>query len=180
MAGKPGVFSHDSMRRISRAVQHYEGGGRDMPVVRLPRMAEDVSAIKLGKVGQQWETQLPAISIPIWDAGTIGNPLVSTSAETVMAGNMLFTIKSGSWVYLAGVEIGGDTLWHVIAASDTYGAATIGGADLSIHTDYDGDVNQALGHNANGVLKWFNCEQSPDWSTYFDGSPSNINYFGCD
>lgn len=169
MAGKPGVFSSGSMRRISRAVQHFEGGKRDMPVVRLPRM-EDDSTIKLGKVGQQWETQLPAISIPIWDAGTIGAPLVSTSAETVEAGNMLFTIKSGSWVYLAEVEIDGDMLWHVIAASDTYGSPTIGGADLSIHTDYDGDVVQALGHDDTGQLKWFPCN--------FSGV-GNIYYFGC-
>ena len=179
MAGKPGVFSSDSMRRISRAVQSYEGGSRDMPVVRLPRMGDDDSPIKLGKVGQQWNTHLPAISIPIWDAGTIGNPLVSTSAETVEAGNMLFTIKSGSWVYLAEVEIDGDTLWHVIAASDTYGSPTIGGADLSIHTDYDGDQVQALGHDDTGQLKWFPCQVSPEWQTYLDGSPANIHYFGC-
>ena len=178
MAGKPGVFSSGSMRRISRAVQHFEGGKRDMPVVRLPRM-EDDSTIKLGKVGQQWETQLPAISIPIWDAGTIGNPLVSTTAETVEAGNMLFTIKSGSWVYLAEVEIDGDMLWHVIAASDTYGSPTIGGADLSIHTNYNGALTQALGHDSTGQLKWFSCEVSPEWVTYFDGEPANIHYFGC-
>ena len=170
MAGKPGVFSHDSMRRISRAVQHYEGGSRDMPVVRLPRMGDEDSPIRLGKVGQQWTTGGAAISIPIWDAGTIGAPLVSTSAETVQAGNMLFTIKSGSWVYLAEVEIGGDMLWHVIAASDTYNAATIGGADLSIHTNYNGALNQALGHDGNGALKWFTCTFS---------SGGNIFYFGC-
>lgn len=181
MAGKkPGVFSHDSMRRIARVVQSYEGGKRDMPVVRLPRAGDDDGPrIRLGKVGQQWNTHLPAISIPIWDAGTIGNPLVSTTAETVEAGNMLFTIKSDSWVYLAEVEIDGEALWHVIAASDTYGSATIGGADLSIHTDYDGDEVQALGHDDTGQLKWFSCEQSPDWSTYFDNNPSNIHYFGC-
>lgn len=179
MANKPGVFSHNSMRRISRAVQHYEGGGRDMPVVRLPRMAEDHTPIKLGKVGQQWNTHLPAISIPIWDAGTIGNPLVSTTAETVEAGNMLFTIKSDSWVYLAEVEIDGEALWHVIAASDTYGAATIGGADLSIHTGYNGVVNQALGHDDTGQLKWFNCNQSPDWQVANSNQANNIHYFGC-
>ena len=170
MAGKPGVFSHDSMRRISRAVQSYEGGSRDMPVVRLPRMGDEDSPIRLGKVGQQWTTGGAAISIPIWDAGTIGAPLVSTSAETVQAGNMLFTIKSGSWVYLAEVEIGGDMLWHVIAASDTYNAATIGGADLSIHTNYNGALSQALGHDGNGALKWFTCTFS---------SGGNIYYFGC-
>lgn len=179
MANKPGVFSHNSMRRISRAVQHYEGGKQDMPVVRLPRMGDDDSPIRLGKVGQQWETQLPAISIPIWDAGTIGNPLVSTSGETVEAGNMLYTIKSGSWVYLAEVEIDGEALWHVIAASDTYGSATIGGADLSIHTDYDGDEVQALGHDANGALKWFDCNQSPDWQVANSNQANNIHYFGC-
>lgn len=180
MANKPGVFSHDAMKRIGRAVQYYESGNRDMPVVRLPKVGDDVpSPIRLGKVGQQWLTGQSAISIPIWDAGTIGTPLVSTSAETVQAGNMLFTIKSGSWVYLAEVETDGERLWHVIAASDTYGAATIGGADLSIHQGYDGDVVQVLGHEAHGALKWFNCEQSPDWSRYYDGNPSNIHYFGC-
>ena len=179
MAGKPGVFSRDSMRRISRAVQHYEGGSRDMPVVRLPRMGDENSPILLGKVGQQWNTHLPAISIPIWDAGTIGNPLVSTSAETVEAGNMLFTIKSGSWVYLAQIEIDQEILWHVIAASDTYGSPTIGGADLSIHTNYNGLVSQALGHDNTGQLKWFSCEVSPEWLTYFDGGHANIHYFGC-
>ena len=155
MAGKPGVFSHDSMRRISRAVQSYEGGSRDMPVVRLPRMGDEDSPIRLGKVGQQWTTGGAAISIPIWDAGTIDAPLVSTTAETVEAGNMLFTIKSGSWVYLAEVEIDGEMLWHVIAASDTAGAATIGGADLSIHTDYTGASIQVLGHSAAGAMKWY-------------------------
>ena len=115
----------------------------------------DGSFIKLGKVGQQWTVGGAAISIPIWDAGTIGAPLVSTTAETVQAGNMLFTIKSGSWVYLAEVEIDGEMLWHVIAASDTYNAATIGGADLSIHPGYDGATDQALGHDGNGALKWF-------------------------
>ena len=155
MANKPGVFSHNSMRRISRAVQHYEGGGRDMPVVRLPRMAEDHRPIKLGKVGQQWLTGQIAITIPIWDAGPIDGPIVSASAETVEAGNMLFPIKSGSWVYLAEVEMGGEMLWHVIAASDTYNAATIGGADLSIHTDYTGASIQVLGHSAAGAMKWY-------------------------
>lgn len=179
MANKPGVFSHDAMKRIGRAVQYYESGNRDMPVVRLPKVGDDASPIKLGKVGQQWTTGQAAISIPIWDAGTIGAPLVSTSAETVLAGNMLFTIKSGSWVYLAEVEIAGEILWHVIAASDTVGAATIGGADLSIHTSYNGAVNQALGHDGNGALKWFSCEVSPEWLTYFDGGHANIHYFGC-
>ena len=171
MAGKPGVFSNDSMRRISRAVQHYEGGSRDMPVVRLPRMGDgDGSFIKLGKVGQQWIPHQSAISIPIWDAGTILVPLVSTTAETVMAGNHLFTIKSGSWVYLAEVETDGEMLWHVIAASDTGGSPTIGGADLSIHTDYNGAVYQALGHSTTGALKWFPCNLS---------TGGNIHYFGC-
>ena len=251
MAGKPGVFSSDSMRRISRAVQSYEGGSRDMPVVRLPRMGDDdggpkirlgkntslwpvnqpavaipiwdagtvqtplvsttaemldacnllriipagtfvylaeveidgeavwqvVAAAdtppltKLGKVGQQWTTGGAAISIPIWDAGTIATPLVSTTAETVMAGNTLFTIKSGSWVFLAQVIVAGDLLWHVIAASDTYNAATIGGADLSIHTSYNGALSQALGHDGNGALKWFTCN-------FYNGA-GNIFYFGC-
>ena len=170
MAGKPGVFSSGSMRRISRAVQHFEGGKRDMPVVRLPRMGDEDSPIRLGKVGQQWLTGQSAISIPIWDAGTILVPLVSTSAETVMAGNHLFTIKSGSFVYLAEVETDGEMLWHVIAASDTGGSPTIGGADLSIHTNYNGALSQALGHDGNGALKWFTCTFS---------SGGNIHYFGC-
>ena len=156
MANKPGVFSHDAMKRIGRAVQYYESGNRDMPVVRLPKVADDApSPIRLGKVGQQWTVGGAAISIPIWDAGTIDAPLVSTTAETVEAGNMLFTIKSGSWVYLAEVEIDGEMLWHVIAASDTAGAATIGGADLSIHTDYTGASIQVLGHSAAGAMKWY-------------------------
>lgn len=172
MANKPGVFSHDAMKRIGRAVQFYESGNRDMPVVRLPKVGDDTpSPIRLGKVGQQWLTGQSAISIPIWDAGTILIPLVSTTAETVMAGNHLFTIKSGSWVYLAEVETDGEMLWHVIAASDTGGSPTIGGADLSIHTDYNGAVYQALGHSTTGALKWFPCN-------FYNGS-GNIHYFGC-
>lgn len=173
MAGKPGVFSYEAMKRIGRVVQSYEGGKRDMPVVRLPRMGDDAtSPIRLGKVGQQWIPHQSAISIPIWDAGTILIPLVSTTAETVMAGNHLFTIKSGSWVYLAEVETDGDMLWHVIAASDTGGSPTIGGADLSIHTDYDGDEVQALGHSTTGALKWFPC-------SFYNGYNGNIYYFDC-
>ena len=141
--------------------------------------AETPPLTKLGKVGQQWTTGGAAISIPIWDAGTIGTPLVSNTAETVMAGNMLFTIKSGSWVFLSQVLVSGDLEWHVIAASDTYGAVTIGGADLSIHTGYNGVVNQALGHNANGALKWFDCNQSPDWQVANSNQSNNIHYFGC-
>lgn len=332
MANKPGVFSHDSMRRIARVVQGYEGGKRDMPVVRLPRASDDDGGFKirlgkttaewgiglapvaipiwdagtvttplvsttnetqlagnnlqvikankfvyvaeleidgeavwmvvgvanddpdvprlrlgkttyfwqtfqaqvaipiwdggtlatpaisitnetvnagnilrpiaagtfvylaqlniygnllwyvvaaadtppltkLGKVGQQWTTGGAAISIPIWDAGTLATPLVSTTNETVMAGNVLFTIKSGSWVFLCQVTVAGELKWHVVAASDTYGAATIGGADLSIHTDYNGGVYQALGHSTTGTLKWFPCNN-------YAGS-GNIFYFGC-
>ena len=126
---------------------------------------------KLGKVGQQWTTGGAAISIPIWDAGTLATPLVSTTNETVMAGNVLFTIKSGSWVFLSQVTVAGTPLWHVVAASDTYNAATIGGADLSIHTGYNGALNQALGHDGNGALKWFPCNN-------YNGS-GNIYYFGC-
>lgn len=170
MAGKPGVFSYEAMKRIGRVVQRYESGKQDMPVVRLPRMGDEDSPIRLGKVEQQWLTGGGAISIPIWDTGTIGGPTVSATAETVMAGNMLFTIRSGSWVYLAQVEIAGDLLWHVIAASDTYDKATIGGADLSLHTNFNAGLNQALGHDTNGRLKWFTCTFS---------SGGNINYFGC-
>jgi hypothetical protein len=126
---------------------------------------------KLGKVGQQWTTGGAAISIPIWDAGTLATPLVSTTNETVMAGNVLFTIKSGSWVFLAQVTVAGEPLWHVVAASDTYNAATIGGADLSIHASYNGALSQALGHDGNGALKWFTCN-------FYPGS-GNIYYFGC-
>jgi len=122
------------------------------------RMGDGGDSVRIGKVEADWSRGTCA-TVTIWESGDGCEPTQNAPAETIEdVTNLSQDVLANSWVVIGR---GHNSRWYLIEAGfDGECRKTIGGEDITKWPGWNGEVEQILGHDASGCLKWFdiaNC-----------------------
>jgi hypothetical protein len=166
------LVSVDSLRRLSRALQKYEQGHRDIPGVKLRTAFDDgASPLTVCRTAGQWlKGETKELDVIFEDScDDEGSGAGAGGGRTLEAHNPLFDVAGGAVVLVGQAENG---CWYLVQAESSDGGTTgepqgpgIGGQTLTTIQGYGVVYPQVLGHDVNGNLVWFNTTECDEGSS---------------
>ena len=165
-----GLITVEAVRRLARAAQRVENGGRNIkpPPLRTAFEEGDGDAVRLGKTTEKWTkgttTQLELIFEDNCDDEGLGS---GSGAETLEAHNLSRDVAEGVECVIA---LAANGCWYLVEAggceegsgsgsgSGECECLTLAGQDLTTISGYDSTTTQLLGHE-NGCLKWISTTE---------------------
>jgi hypothetical protein len=149
---------------LSRALQKYEQGDRDIPGVKLRTAFDDATGVRLGRTTAAWSKGSTQEIELIYEAGP---DTEGSGGDTLQAHNQTMDVAEDRIVIVAQATNGA---WYLVEAesgceegsgSGECGCVEIGGQDLTTLPGYDDTKTQIMGHES-GCLKWLDtteCEE---------------------
>lgn len=127
----PVNFTRPAAERIAKVVRAVEFGNREGGALRFDRVSIgsiNADAIRRCSWTENWAT-----------SDTVTITFISATNATATAGNVFVGVRQGQgWVARDGTAG-----WKLVSV------------DLTTQIGYDDDVIQMLGHNADGLLRWY-------------------------
>jgi hypothetical protein len=161
-----GLITVEAVRRLARAAQRIENGGRNIKAPPLRTAFDEGSGdpVRLGRTTEKWAkgttTELELIFEDSCEDEGLGS-----GAETIEAHNLSQDVAEGVQCVVA---LAANGCWYLVEAggcdegsgsgSGECECLTLAGQDLTTIAGYDAEATQVLGHEA-GCLTWISTTQ---------------------
>lgn len=160
-----GLITVEAVRRLARAAQRVENGGRNIkPPALRTAFDEGGDPVRLGKTTEAWTKGTTTELELIFQDNCADEGLGSGSgADTIEAHNRSHDVAEGVECVVA---LAANGCWYLVEAggcdegsgSGECGCLTLAGQDLTTIAGYDAAATQVLGHEA-GCLTWISTTQ---------------------